>query len=199
MARTVNTGFNVISVSIIVQPWRSALLPNRLGSQTEFIGRPTTQCFRRNGPTTVPATGTITTTTLGYNTSLFWPGNRTAVATVGLYDWAFGRDVRLGRPQHSCRQSGEWFLYANRGCIRVLKSSPRNLRIKTTHLTAGKNAVGAELTSRPKPSRKALQSDAVRLPAKKAGVVAQRRGRDRSVAGTVLTVPPEHCCCRPAR
>jgi len=38
--------------------------------------------------TNVPATATVTTTSLGFNTDLLWPGARSSIATVGLYEWA---------------------------------------------------------------------------------------------------------------
>jgi autotransporter-associated beta strand protein len=84
---TVNPGLNVLSVS------NNATL--NLGAFTQYTGSQTVF----NGPTyynsatgatavSVPATGTITTTTLGLQTNLLWPSTRSAIATVGLYNWA---------------------------------------------------------------------------------------------------------------
>ena len=54
----------------------------------EFIGPAYDSNPSGGSATLVPATGTITTTTLGKQNNLLWPSTRQAIATVGLYNWA---------------------------------------------------------------------------------------------------------------
>jgi autotransporter-associated beta strand protein len=92
---TVNPGFNVITVGPnggnLADPLPTLNLgafTQTVGSQTMFVG----PAYDNNASTVsanlVPATGTITTTTLGNQNNLLWPSTRQAIATVGLYEWA---------------------------------------------------------------------------------------------------------------
>jgi len=85
---TVNPGFNVISVSNNSPTLNLGSFTQTLGSQTEFVG----PAYENNASTVsadlVPATGTVTTTTLGNQNWLLWPSSRVGIATVGLYEWA---------------------------------------------------------------------------------------------------------------
>jgi autotransporter-associated beta strand protein len=92
---TVNPGYNVISVSPnggnLANPLPTlnlAALTQNVGSQTVFYGPAYNTSASGAAAVTVAATGTITTTTLGLQNNLLWPSTRTAVATVGLYNWA---------------------------------------------------------------------------------------------------------------
>ncbi len=93
---TVNPGLNVIAVQPnggnLSDPLPTlnlgAFPQTALGSQTEFIGPAYDNNVSGTTANLVPATGTITTTTLGNTTDLLWPSHRYTVATVGLYEWA---------------------------------------------------------------------------------------------------------------
>ena len=93
---TVNPGLNTISVGPnagnLANPLPTLNLgafTQNLGSETVFNG-PAYNSSATGTPTavTVPATGTITTTTLGFQNNLLWPISRAGIATVGLYNWA---------------------------------------------------------------------------------------------------------------
>jgi fibronectin-binding autotransporter adhesin len=64
-----------------------AFTPN-VGSELELIGPAYNSNPTGAAAVTVASTGTITTTTLGGQNNLWWPNNRAALSTVGLYDWA---------------------------------------------------------------------------------------------------------------
>jgi autotransporter-associated beta strand protein len=85
---TVNPGFNVISVGNNSPTLALGAFTQTLGSQMEFIGPAYDSNPSGGSATLVPATGTITTTTLGKQNNLLWPSTRQAIATVGLYNWA---------------------------------------------------------------------------------------------------------------
>jgi autotransporter-associated beta strand protein len=92
---TVNPGFNVITVGPNGGNMSDPLPTLNLGAFTQTAGSMTMftgPSYNDNatGGTTHnnAAKGTITTTTLGLQTKLLWPSGRTAVATVGLYNWA---------------------------------------------------------------------------------------------------------------
>ena len=92
---TVNPGFNVVSVGPnggnLANPLPTLNLgafTQTLGAQTEFIGPAYDSNPTGGTATLVPATGSIQTTTLGLQTKLLWPAARSAIATVGLYNWA---------------------------------------------------------------------------------------------------------------
>jgi autotransporter-associated beta strand protein len=94
---TVNPGLNVISVGPnggnMSDPLPTlnlgAFTQTAVGSQTEFVGPAYNNNASGTTANTVAATGTITTTSLGYQNWLLWPsGTRQAIATVGLYEWA---------------------------------------------------------------------------------------------------------------
>jgi autotransporter-associated beta strand protein len=92
---TVNPGVNTISVGPNAGNTANPLPTLNLGAFTQNVGSQTVF----NGPAyynsasgatavTVPATGTITTSTLGNQNNLLWPTTRAGIATVGLYNWA---------------------------------------------------------------------------------------------------------------
>ena len=93
---TANPGLDVISVA----PASGSNLPTltmngftqSVGSQTVFYGPAYYSGATTSGVTSptanVSATGVITTTTPGLQNKLLWPAGRTAIATVGLYNWA---------------------------------------------------------------------------------------------------------------
>jgi autotransporter-associated beta strand protein len=93
---TANPGTDVISVA----PASGTNLPTlamgtfaqSVGSQTVFNGPAYYNGATSSGVTTptanVSTTGNITTTTVGLQNKLLWPAGRTAIATVGLYNWA---------------------------------------------------------------------------------------------------------------
>ena len=92
---TVNPGFNVISVEPnagnMLDPLPTLNLgafTQTVGSQTMFVGPAYDNNASGATASLVPATGTITTTTLGNQNNLLWPTTRLGVATVGLYEWA---------------------------------------------------------------------------------------------------------------
>ena len=92
---TVKPGFNVISAGPnggnLANPLpilNLGAFTQTLGSQTEFIGPAYDSNPTGGSATLVPATGTIQTTTLGLQNKLLWPAARSAIATVGQYDWA---------------------------------------------------------------------------------------------------------------
>ena len=92
---TVNPGLNVISVGPnggnMADPLPTLNLgafTQTAGSQTMFVGPAYDNNASSATANLVPATGTITTTTLGNQNNLLWPSTRQAVATVGLYEWA---------------------------------------------------------------------------------------------------------------
>jgi hypothetical protein len=92
---TVNPGFNVITVgpnggnlSDPLPTLNLGAFTQTVGSQTMFVGPAYDNNASGATANLVPATGTITTTTLGNQNNLLWPGTRQAVATVGLYEWA---------------------------------------------------------------------------------------------------------------
>jgi fibronectin-binding autotransporter adhesin len=84
----VNPGFNVISVSNNSPTLNLGAFTQILGSQTEFIGPAYDSNPTGGSAALVPATGTIQTTTLGLQNKLLWPAARSAIATVGQYNWA---------------------------------------------------------------------------------------------------------------
>jgi len=92
---TVNPGFNVVSVGPsagnLANPLPTLNLggfTQTLGAQTEFIGPAYDSNPTGAAATLAPATGTIQTSTLGLQTKLLWSPARSAIATVGLYNWA---------------------------------------------------------------------------------------------------------------
>jgi autotransporter-associated beta strand protein len=92
---TVNPGFNVISVGPnggnLADPLPTLNLgafTQTLGAQTEFIGPAYDSNPTGGSAALVPATGSIQTSTLGLQNKLLWSSARSAIATVGLYNWA---------------------------------------------------------------------------------------------------------------
>ncbi len=92
---TANPGLNVISVgpnggnmSDPLPTLNLGAFTQTAGSQTMFVGPAYDNNASGTTANLVPATGTITTTTLGLQNNLLWPSTRAAVATVGLYEWA---------------------------------------------------------------------------------------------------------------
>jgi autotransporter-associated beta strand protein len=92
---TVTPGLNTISVGPnggnLTNPAPTLTLgafTQNLGAQTVFNGPAYYNSATGATAVTVPATGTITTTTLGNQNNLLWPTSRVGIATVGLYNWA---------------------------------------------------------------------------------------------------------------
>ena len=92
---TANPGLNVIAVgpnggnlSDPLPTLNLGAFTQTAGSQTMFVGPAYDNNASGTTANLVPATGTISTTTLGNQNNLLWPGTRQAVATVGLYEWA---------------------------------------------------------------------------------------------------------------
>ena len=92
---TANPGLNVITVGPnggnMADPLPTLNLgafTQTLGSQTMLVGPSYNTNYTGGTVTNLAATGTITTTTLGLQNKLLWPGSRQAIATVGLYNWA---------------------------------------------------------------------------------------------------------------
>ena len=96
---TANPGLNVISVGTNSPTLNLGAFTQVIGSQTEFIGPAYNNNDSSQAVNTVPATGTITTTTLGNTTDLLWPAKRYTAATVGLYEWA--SEVTTGTGAHT--------------------------------------------------------------------------------------------------
>ena len=92
---TANPGFNVVSAGPnggnLADPLPTLNLGafnQTLGSQSEFIGPAYDSNPTGAAATLVPSTGFIQTTTLGLQNKLLWSPARSAIATVGLYNWA---------------------------------------------------------------------------------------------------------------
>ncbi len=92
---TVNPGLNVISagpnggnMSDPLPTLNLGAFTQTVGSQTMFVGPAYDNNASGATANLVPATATITTTTLGNQNNLLWPTTRQGVATVGLYEWA---------------------------------------------------------------------------------------------------------------
>jgi autotransporter-associated beta strand protein len=144
---TANPGMNVVSVGPNGGNIANPLPTMNLGAFTQNVGSMTVF----NGPAyynsatgasavTVPATGTITTTTLGNQNNLLWPTSRVAVATVGLYNWA--SVVTTGTGAHNILSGDQVSGFYTQEATGNLPASDQNLDItgnvagKTTATTA---------------------------------------------------------------